>query len=214
MIDNYKTKGARRRLIEGIQRKGIDDERVIEALYKVPRHIFMESGFIEQAYVDQAFPIGAGQTISQPYTVAFQTQLLGINKGDKILEIGTGSGYQTAVLIELGAKVYTIERQYSLFLKTQSFFHKYGYKAHCFYGDGYIGKPTYGPYNKILITAAAPYISDELKQQLKIGGVLVAPIGDSYSQTMTSIIRISENEYKKEKFGEFVFVPMLKGVEK
>jgi len=168
----------------------------------------MDSGFITFAYKDSAFPIGAGQTISQPYTVAFQTQLLNIQPHEKVLEIGTGSGYQTAVLIEMGAKVYTIERQKELFLKAKAQLDEMGYHPHFFYGDGYIGMPTYGPYSKIIITAGAP---EKLIEQLEIGGKLIAPVGDTQCQVMTVVEKISATETTITKHGNFIFVPMLKG---
>ena len=158
MQDTYRHKGLRRSLVEEIKEKGISNQKVLDAIYNVPRHFFMDSGFINFAYKDSAFPIGAGQTISQPYTVAFQSQLLDIQPHEKVLEIGTGSGYQTAVLMEMGVKVFTIERQKELFLKAKSLLEEMGYHAHFFYGDGYLGMPSYGPYNKILITAGAPEI--------------------------------------------------------
>ncbi|MCK4663941.1 MAG: protein-L-isoaspartate(D-aspartate) O-methyltransferase [Bacteroidales bacterium] len=211
MIDSYRHKGLRQKLVETINNKGIIDEKVLEAIGKVPRHLFMESGFVDFAYKDNAFPIGAGQTISQPFTVAYQTELLKIKEGDKVLEIGTGSGYQTAILLELGCKVYTIERKKELYLKVQTLLSQLGYKPHFFYGDGYQGQPTYGPYDKILITAAANSVPEKLKKQLKIGGIIVIPLGGSYSQTMCSVEKISENDYITTKHGEFVFVPLLKG---
>lgn len=208
--DDFKEQGLRQQLVKEIIKKGIEDSNIIRAIGKIPRHLFMDSAFVNFAYVDNAFPIGSGQTISQPYTVAYQTELLQINKGDKILEIGTGSGYQTAVLIELGAKVFTIERQRELFLKTQLFLPKIGYNPQFFYGDGYIGKPTYGPYDKILITAGAPNIPSKLIEQLKPGGVLVIPVGEK-TQTMTRITKLPNGKTKKEEFHKFSFVPMLKG---
>jgi protein-L-isoaspartate(D-aspartate) O-methyltransferase len=171
----------------------------------------MESTFINFAYKDQAFPIGAGQTISQPYTVAFQTQLLQVEKNDKILEVGTGSGYQAAILLEMGARVFTIERQKELYLKAQSFLPEIGYHPACFFGDGYKGLPAFAPFDKILVTAGAPFIPEDLKYQLKVGGRLVVPVGTEKRQEMTVVIRISENEFKTEKHGGFVFVPLLKG---
>lgn len=213
-IDNYRHKGLRRQLVAHIRTKGISDEKVLDAIGKIPRHYFVENYLQEKAYIDRALPIESGQTISQPFTVAFQTQLLEIEKGDKILEIGTGSGYQTAVLLEFGAKIFTIERQYLLFKRAERLFTELGYTPFCFYGDGHYGKSTYGPYNKILITAAATAIPDELLQQLRIGGILVAPIGDSESQVMRKVIKISENEYKTSEHGHFLFVPMLKGTSK
>ena len=208
--DGFKEQGLRQQLVKEICRKGIKAKRVIEAIGKIPRHLFMDSAFVNFAYVDKAFPIGSGQTISQPYTVAFQTELLEIKKGDKVLEIGTGSGYQTSVLIELGAKVFTIERQRKLFIQTQQFLPKLGYNPQFFYGDGYLGKPTYGPYDKILITAGAPEIPEKLINQLKPGGFLVIPLGTK-TQTMIRITKMENGELKEEEFDEFSFVPMLKG---
>jgi protein-L-isoaspartate(D-aspartate) O-methyltransferase len=211
MEDSYLHKGLRRKLVDEIKRKGIKDQSVLDAINKVPRHLFMDSSFTKFAYKDQAFPIGSGQTISQPYTVAFQTELLEVKKMDKILEIGTGSGYQAAVLIELGAKVYTIERQKKLMLKAKALLPKIGYHPHFFYGDGYSGLPSYAEFDKILITAAASDIPEKLFEQLKVGGRMVVPIGSSYSQTMTLVIKTGENDYRKSEHGYFVFVPMLKG---
>jgi protein-L-isoaspartate(D-aspartate) O-methyltransferase len=211
MEDNYLHKGLRRKLVEEIKRKGIKDQAVLDAINKVPRHLFMDSSFTKFAYKDQAFPIGSGQTISQPFTVAFQTELLEVKKMDKILEIGTGSGYQAAVLIELGAKVYTIERQKKLMLKAKALLPKIGYHPHFFYGDGYSGLPSYSQFDKVLVTAAAPEIPEKLLEQLKIGGRMVLPLGSSYSQTMTLVVKTGENDYKKSEHGYFVFVPMLKG---
>jgi len=204
-------KGMRKKLVDGLKIKGIRNEKVLEAIQKVPRHLFMESTFINFAYKDQAFPIGAGQTISQPYTVAFQTQLLQVEKNDKILEVGTGSGYQAAVLCELGAKVFTIERQKELYTKVQTFLPEIGYHPACFFGDGSKGLPAFAPFDKILVTAGAPVVPEDLKQQLKIGGRLVIPVGNETCQEMLLIIRISEEEYKMEKHGNFVFVPLLSG---
>lgn len=211
MEDSFLHKGLRKKLVDEIRQKGIKDERVLEAIYKVPRHLFLDSGFVRMAYRDQAFPIGAGQTISQPYTVAFQTQLLGVNKLDKVLEVGTGSGYQAAVLLEMGVTVYTIERQRELFLKAKSFLPKIGYKPNFFYGDGYLGLPTYGPFDRILITAAIPEVPQALFSQLVTGGKLVAPVGTVQAQIMTLFDKVSENELKKSEHGHFVFVPMIKG---
>jgi protein-L-isoaspartate(D-aspartate) O-methyltransferase len=209
--DNLRHQGMRKKLAAGLKIKGIRNEQVLEAIRAVPRHIFMESTFINFAYKDQAFPIGAGQTISQPYTVAFQTQLLQPENNDKVLEVGTGSGYQAAILIEMGAKVFTIERQKELFRKVQSFLPEIGYHPACFFGDGYKGLPDFAPFDKILVTAGAPFIPEDLKQQLKIGGRLVIPVGNDSRQEMFVIVRISENEYITEKHGNFVFVPLLKG---
>ncbi len=211
MKDTYRHKGLRKILVEEVRGKGIHDTRVLEALMKVPRHLFMDTGLERFAYKDQAFPIGSGQTISQPFTVAFQTQLLDVRRHDKVLEIGTGSGYQTAVLMEMGATVYTIERQRDLYLKTQSFLPSIGYKANFFYGDGYEGLEAYAPFDRILVTAGATEMPEKLKSQLKTGGILVVPLGDSGSQVMTRIVRKSDDEFEKTEHGRFVFVPLLKG---
>ena len=209
--DTLRHQGMRKRLADGLKIKGIRNEAVLEAIRKVPRHLFMESTFINFAYKDQAFPIGAGQTISQPYTVAFQTQLLEVAKNDKILEVGTGSGYQAAVLLEMGAKVFTIERQKELYMKAQSFLPEIGYQPACFFGDGYKGLPNFAPFDKIIVTAGAPLIPEELKLQLKVGGKMVIPVGNEQRQEMVVVIRMSEEEFKTEKYGQFVFVPLLKG---
>ncbi len=214
MNDSLRHKGLRKKLVDGLKIKGIRDDKVLEAIRKVPRHLFMESSFINFAYKDQAFPIGAGQTISQPFTVAFQTQLLDIHKHDKILEIGTGSGYQAAVLIEMGAIVYTIERQKELYIKSQQLLPPIGYFPKFFFGDGYTGLPTYGPFDKIIVTAGASSIPEKLKLQLKPGGKMVIPVGGKTRQEMMLVTRVNETEFKSEKFGSFIFVPMLKGVVK
>lgn len=211
MTDSYRDQGLRAKLVKTVENKGIKNQGILDAIGKVKRHLFMDNAFIQFAYQDNAFPIGAGQTISQPFTVAFQTQLLEIKKGDKVLEIGTGSGYQTAILLELGAKVYTIERQKELYLKSQKTLVAMGYKPHFFYGDGYAGKPTYGPFDKILITAGAPKIPEKLIDQLKVGGILVAPIGHESNQIMTKGIKLPDNKLDITTHGEFIFVPMLKG---
>ncbi|MHC1705627.1 MAG: protein-L-isoaspartate(D-aspartate) O-methyltransferase [Tenuifilaceae bacterium] len=211
MQDTYRHKGLRKNLVEEIKSKGITDQRVLEAINKVPRHYFMDSGFINFAYKDSAFPIGAGQTISQPFTVAFQTQLLNIQPLEKVLEIGTGSGYQTAVLLEMGAKVFTIERQRELYLKAKAQLEEMGYHPHFFFGDGYLGMPSYGPYSKILITAGAPEIPEKLIEQLEIGGKLVVPVGDKNLQEMILVEKISSSETKTSRHGNFIFVPLLKG---
>lgn len=213
MTDSYRHKGLRKKLVESLREKGIKDENVLSAIGKVLRHEFMDSGFIGFAYKDQAFPIGNGQTISQPYTVAFQTELLNIKKHEKVLEIGTGSGYQAAVLMQLGVKVYTIERHRELFLNSRALLHELGYSPNCFYGDGYKGIPVYSPFDKILITAAAPKVPEELLKQLKIGGLLVIPVGDINGQKMLLIEKIAEDKFKKTEHGQFIFVPMLKGKE-
>jgi protein-L-isoaspartate(D-aspartate) O-methyltransferase len=211
MEDSYLHKGLRKKLVETIKKKGIVDQKVIDAIGVVPRHLFMDSSFVKFSYSDQAFPIGAGQTISQPYTVAFQTELLEISPRDKVLEIGTGSGYQAAVLLEVGARVFTIERQRELFLKAQSLLPKLGYKPQFFFGDGYEGVPAYAPFDKILVTAGAPDVPEELLNQLKTGGILVVPIGGDNGQRMIKVIKESEDSYKKTEHGGFNFVPMLKG---
>ena len=213
-LDTLRHQGLRKRLVEGLRIKGIKDEKVLNAISKVPRHLFMDSGFIQFAYKDQAFPIGAGQTISQPYTVAFQTWLLQLNPNEKVLEVGTGSGYQAAVLLEMGVNVFTIERQRELYLNVQQLLPGLGYFPRFFYGDGYKGLPTYGPFDKIIVTAGAPVIPEDLLYQLTIGGRMVIPLGPTDSQTMMLIIRTGEDKFKKESHGTFVFVPMLKGTEK
>ncbi|HEY4789316.1 MAG TPA: protein-L-isoaspartate(D-aspartate) O-methyltransferase [Bacteroidales bacterium] len=209
--DSFRHKGLRRKLVEELRDKGITNANVLDAINRVPRHVFMDSGFINFAYKDQAFPIGAGQTISQPYTVAIQTQLLNIERHDKVLEIGTGSGYQCAVLLELGASVFTIERQRELFLKAQTKLLSLSYKPHFFFGDGYEGIPSYAPFDKIIVTAGGPDIPERLLSQLKIGGKLVMPVGASDSQRMTLVEKLSENEFCTTEHGSFIFVPLLKG---
>jgi protein-L-isoaspartate(D-aspartate) O-methyltransferase len=210
-LDTYRHKGLRKKLVAQLQSKGITDVRVLEAINTVPRHFFMDSSFLEYAYQDKAFPIGSGQTISQPYTVAFQTELLEVGENMKVLEVGTGSGYQASVLLALGAKVYTLERQAQLYKKTRQFFDRMRYPARIFYKDGYEGLPAFAPYDRILITAAIPAIPETLKEQLKEGGILVAPVGEQGMQKMTRIIRHSDDEYEEQTFGGFVFVPMLPG---
>ncbi|MCA0152788.1 protein-L-isoaspartate(D-aspartate) O-methyltransferase [Winogradskyella vincentii] len=209
MKDTFKHKGMRQQLVDTIKKKGIKDERVLGAIGKIPRHLFMDSGFIDHAYVDKAFPIAADQTISQPYTVAFQTELMQVKPGDKVLEIGTGSGYQCAVLVELGAKVFSIERQQELFKKTSKFLPKIGYRAKkLIFGDGYKGLADEAPFDSIIVTAGAPFVPKPLLSQLKVGGRLVIPVGDSV-QTMTLYLRKGEKEFEKHEFGEFRFVPLL-----
>ena len=211
MVDTYKHKGLRQKLIKGLRKKGIKDESVLEAMERVPRHYFMESGFEQFAYKDQAFPIAKDQTISQPYTVAFQTELLDVEKHEKVLEIGTGSGYQTAILLEMGAKVYSIERYRDLYLKAKKILNEMGYQPYLFYGDGYKGHPTYAPYDKILITAAADEIPQELLNQLKEGGRMVLPMGSQLGQDMTVVEKTGPEEIKKRKYGSFIFVPLTPG---
>lgn len=208
-IDNYREQGARKQLVEQLKKKGIEDENVLKAIGKVPRHFFFDETFWNQAYRDIAFPIGEGQTISQPYTVAYQTQLLHINKGNKILEIGTGCGYQTCILLELGAKVYTIERQEKLFERTIQVLPHMGYKPEFILGDGSGGVPGYGPYDKIIVTAGAPAVPDELLKQLNIGGLLVIPVGDENYQQMVSVLKVSEHDYEKVTLDTFRFVPLV-----
>jgi protein-L-isoaspartate(D-aspartate) O-methyltransferase len=211
MTDSFEAKGKRKKLVEELRQKGISDEEVLRALNTVPRHLFMDPAFLIHAYVDKAFPISSGQTISQPYTVAIQTSLLQVKKRDKILEIGTGSGYQAAILAEMGAKVYTIERFRELYLKAQATLSSLGYSADFFYGDGHEGKPQYGPYDGIVITAATSKIPDALLKQLKTGGRLVVPLGNSSSQEMTLVVRSGEDTFDYSSHGLFVFVPLLKG---
>jgi len=211
MTDSFEAKGMRKKLVEGLRQKGITDEEVLRAINMVPRHIFMDPAFLSHAYIDKAFPISSGQTISQPYTVAVQTSLLQLKKRDKVLEIGTGSGYQAAILAEMGVKVYTIERYRELFVKAQRTIASLGYNVHFFFGDGYEGKDQYGPYDGIIITAAAPEIPDALLKQLKTGGRLVVPLGKSDFQVMTVVQRKGPEEFEYSSHGNFVFVPMLKG---
>jgi protein-L-isoaspartate(D-aspartate) O-methyltransferase len=213
MEDSYRHKGLRRKLVEEIKNKGIKDQEVLQAIGKVPRHLFMDSSFINFSYKDKAFPIAAGQTISQPYTVAFQTQLLQVKANEKVLEIGTGSGYQTAVLLELGARVYTIERQRELFIKAQEMLPRMGYNPYFFFADGTLGLPTYAPFDKIIITAAADDIPEKLLKQLKLGGLMVLPYGNSSNQSMTVVERQGIDSFKKSSYGSFIFVPLLKGTE-
>ncbi|MFO7673059.1 MAG: protein-L-isoaspartate(D-aspartate) O-methyltransferase [Lutibacter sp.] len=209
MKDTHKHNGLRNQLVKVIAQKGITDKNVLTALGNVPRHLFMDSSFADFAYQDKAFPIGSDQTISQPYTVAFQTELLQVRENHQILEIGTGSGYQTAVLLEMGAKVYTIERQQELFKKTKLFLPKLGYKPKkIIFGDGYKGLPEDAPFDGIIVTAGAPFVPKALLSQLKIGGRLVIPIGDA-EQIMTLFIRTSEKDFEKHELGKFKFVPML-----
>ena len=209
MKDTQKHQGLRNQLVLQLQEKGITDKGALEAIRKIPRHLFLESGFEDYAYQDKPFPIGAGQTISQPYTVAFQTQLLQVKKDQKILEIGTGSGYQSAVLFAMGAKVYSIERQNELFKKTSVFLPKLGVRLkHLSFGDGYKGLPNHAPFDGIIVTAGAPMIPQPLMAQLKVGGRLVIPVGKDI-QIMTVLIRKNETQFEKYEFGEFRFVPLL-----
>jgi len=208
--DGFREKGLRRELVQLLKQKGIQSEMVLEAIGNVPRHLFLDSAFLELAYKDMALQIGAGQTISQPYTVAFQTQALEIKKGDKVLEIGTGSGYQAAVLMECGAKVFSIERQKSLYDKTKVFLPELGYNPRLFYGDGYKGLPTFAPFQKIIVTAGAPKIPDDLVAQLAKGGRMIIPVGADGVQTMVLLTKDESGNVETQEFGEFRFVPMLK----
>lgn len=209
--DTYRHQGLRKQLVENLRNRNIRDERVLAAIGNVPRHLFMDSSFVEYAYQDKAFPISSGQTISQPYTVAVQTELLQVEKGMKVLEIGTGSGYQACILHELGAKVFSVERQFNLYKKVKQFFEKHGYNIKVFFKDGYEGLPTFSPFDRIIITAAVPEIPDMLKNQLNVGGIIVAPVGKSGHQVMMRIIKQSEYQFIEESHGGFVFVPMLPG---
>ncbi len=210
--DSYRHKGLRKKLVEIIRAKGITDERLLHAINNIPRHFFLDSAFDEVAYEDRAFPIGEGQTISQPYTVAYQTQLLELRSFEKVLEIGTGSGYQATVLAEMGAQVYTIERQKKLFEENKKFSYlKKYHNIKFFYGDGYEGLPTYAPFDKIIITAAAPEIPKKLIDQLKPMGVMILPVGGNEVQRMMRITRLANEVMKEEVFDHFSFVPMLEG---
>lgn len=208
-VDNYREKGARKKLVEILKERGISDPKVIRSIGKIPRHFFFDETFWNQAYKDIAFPIGDGQTISQPYTVAYQTELLHIQKGDKVLEIGTGSGYQTCILMELGADVYTIERQANIFERTIKVLPGMGYHANFFLGDGSKGIAAHAPYNKIIVTAGAPFVPEILLKQLKIGGILVIPVGDEKTQKMITVIRVNENEFDRIELDTFRFVPLV-----
>lgn len=209
MIDTYKHQGLRNQLVAELKEQGIESKRVLEAIAQVPRHLFLDSAFEEHAYQNKAFPIGEGQTISNPYTVAFQSQLLDVEVGEKVLEIGTGSGYQTAVLLTLGAEVYSVERQQKLHYTAKSLLHKLGYKPRFLtFGDGYLGLPTFAPFDKIIVTAGAPFVPKDLLLQLKVGGTLVIPLGKT-DQIMTLYLKTSESAFEKMEFGDFKFVPML-----
>lgn len=210
MIDSYRHQGLRQKLIAQIREKGIKDENVLEAIYKVPRHFFMDNAFLEYAYQDKAFPIEAGQTISQPYTVAYQTQLLGLEKGQKVLEIGTGSGYQSCILEKMGVRVFTIERQKVLFERTKKLLTEMGSKIKTFYGDGFKGLPAFAPFDKILITCGAPSIPFDLLKQLKAGGIMVVPVGGLKQQVMTTVMKKDETNHEIIELDKFIFVPMLK----
>ena len=209
MKDTFRHKGLRQILVDELIGKGISDQSVLSMINEIPRHLFMDNAFVQFAYKDKAFPIGSGQTISQPYTVAFQTELLQLNPYEKVLEVGTGSGYQAAVLIGMEANVYTIERQKELFTKTKDFLPKLGYNCNFYYGDGYKGLDKFAPFDKIIITCGAPNIPEGLIKQLKVGGRLVVPIGNGDVQVMHLIEKLSETEIRTTTHGEFSFVPML-----
>ena len=209
MEDTFRHKGMRKRLVDELEEKGITDKVVLAALRSVPRHLFFDKAFLEYAYKDNAFPIGAGQTISQPYTVGFQSQLLVVEKGMKVLEIGTGSGYQGSVLAEMGVKIFSIERQRELYNASQKIFRSLGYKVKGFYGDGYEGLPAFAPFDRIIITCGAPFIPEALKEQLVVGGRMVIPVGEGDSQKMTLIVKLSAAEFEVSEYGNFSFVPML-----
>lgn len=213
--DEYLFKGKRKRLVEQLRLKGIKSEKVLSSIEKIPRHLFFDPttgrpALLDHAYSDKALPIGAGQTISHPYTVAFQTEQLEIKPGEKVLEIGTGCGYQTAVLIEMGAKVYSIERQKTLFDKTKLFLPYIGYTgAKLIYGDGYKGLPQFAPFDKIIVTAGAPYIPNDLLTQLNVGGIMLIPLGEGETQEMVWLKKVSESSFDKKILGNFKFVPLL-----
>ena len=212
--DNYRHKGLRKQLVETLRNKGISDETVLAAINEVPRHVFLDSSFVELAYQDKAFPIGSGQTISQPMTVAFQTQLLQVEKGMKVLEIGTGSGYQACVLAAMGAKVFSIERQRNLYFKTKEILEQLPFRVKTFLGDGFEGLPTYEPFDRVIITAGAPSLPPALVEQMKAGGIMVIPMDNpnGNGQTMLRITKMEDGSLQKEEFGDFKFVPMLKEI--
>lgn len=211
--DSYRHKGMRKILVEELRKKGISDENVLKAIYAVPRHHFLDSSFLDFAYQDKAFPIGSGQTISQPSTVAFQTSLLDIHDNIKVLEIGTGSGYQACILAEMGARVFTIERQRNLYLRTKAFLSNQPYMIKTFLGDGNKGLPTYAPFDRVIITAAAPEIPSDLINQMNVGGIMVIPLsGNGDFQTMLRLTKLEDGSLKRETFGDFRFVPMLKEI--
>jgi protein-L-isoaspartate(D-aspartate) O-methyltransferase len=213
--DTYRHKGLRRQLIDELRQKGIDDAPILDAMMQLPRHFFLETAFEEWAYVDKAFPIGNEQTISQPFTVAYMTRLLAVEPRHKVMEIGTGSGYQAAILSLLGARVYSIERQEALYLTTKTFLKQLNLpNIRCFYRDGTLGLPEFAPFDRIIVTAAAPSVFEALRQQLTIGGIMVIPVGDHTGQQMLTITRLSETEFEEKKFEKFRFVPFLSGVNK
>ena len=215
--DNYRHKGMRQNLVQVLKDKGITDVHVLDAIGTVPRHFFLESMFVEFAYQDKAFPIGSGQTISQPFTVAMQSQLLNVTKGMKVLEIGTGSGYQACILAQMGAKVFTIERQRNLYMKTKPFLAEFPYNIKTFLGDGNKGLPTFAPFDRVLITAAAPEIPQALVDQLKTGGIMVIPLNDEMDASKQIMLRLTkqpDDTMLREEFGDCRFVPMLKDIGK
>lgn len=209
--DNYRHKGMRKQLVDLLRAKGISDERVLSAINEVPRHVFLDSSFVELAYQDQAFPIGSGQTISHPHTVAFQSQLLELQPGMKVLEIGTGSGYQACVLASMGAKVFSIERQRNLYFKTKEILERLPFRVKTFLGDGFEGLPAYAPFDRIIITAGAPNIPQALVNQMKTGGIMVIPMDNSEGegQKMLRLTKMEDGTLRQEEFGDFKFVPML-----
>lgn len=209
MLDNYRSKGLRKKLVKTLIEKGISDKLVLEAINAIPRHLFLDSAFMEHAYKDKAFPIGKGQTISHPYTVAYQTETLGIKKGDKVLEIGTGSGYQTCVLAQLGADIYTIERHKELSKNAKKIISSLGFKATYFTGDGTKGIPEKAPFDKIIVTAGAPIVSQSLIEQLNVNGKLLIPIGDKDTQTMNLITKDNSGQISHSKLEKFQFVPLI-----
>lgn len=212
--DNYRAKGLRKQLVEQLREKGISDEAVLAAVNEVPRHVFLDSSFVELAYQDMAFPIGSGQTISQPHTVAFQSQLLQVERGMKVLEIGTGSGYQACVLAAMGAKVFSIERQRNLYFKTKEILEQLSFRVKTFLGDGYEGLPTYAPFDRVIVTAGAPDVPTALVAQMKTGGVMVIPMDNAEGdgQLMLRLTKQPDGSLKREEFGDFKFVPMLKNI--
>ncbi len=211
-MDTYRYKGLRKKLAQEIAKKGIENKQVLKAIELIPRHLFIPDNALHKyAYEDKPFPIGSGQTISQPYTVAFQTELLDLKPREKVLEIGTGSGFQTAVLLEMGVKVFSIERQKALYDRTSVLLPQLGYStAKLFFGDGYQGLPSFAPFDKIIVTAGAPYIPDDLLKQLKVGGIMLIPVGEGDDQMMKKIVKIGANNFETEDLGMFRFVPLLK----
>ncbi len=205
--------GLRAKLVEDLKKKGIADKKVLSAINVIPRHLFLDPVFRDKfAYEDAAFPIGEGQTISQPFTVAYQTELLNVKRGNKVLEIGTGSGYQTAVLCQLGVKVHSIERHKNLFNNAKLFLSQHGYRAHLYFGDGFKGKPAFAPFDGIIVTCGAPYVPNDLKYQLKVGGRMVIPVGEQDVQQMKLIVRLKDDVFEEKTYGDFKFVPMLKDI--